>query len=73
MDLCIEPFSACLLTGQPSGHVAKTLTLDIEHKLFNQIFHACHVYRYHFIPLSLTFTSPGGHKVSAKQNLLAIV
>ena len=26
---------------------------------------------YHFIPLSLTLTLPGGHKVSAKQNLLA--
>ena len=25
----------------------------------------------HFIPLSLTLTLPGGHKVSAKQNLLA--
>ena len=26
---------------------------------------------YHFIPLSLTLTSPTCHKVSAKQNLLA--
>ena len=26
---------------------------------------------YHFIPFSLTLTLPGGHKVSAKQNLLA--
>ena len=26
---------------------------------------------YHFIPLSLTLTLPGGHKVSTKQNLLA--
>ena len=26
---------------------------------------------YHFIPLSLTLTLLGGHKVSAKQNLLA--
>ena len=26
---------------------------------------------YHFIPLSLTLTSPAGHKISAKQNLLA--
>ena len=26
---------------------------------------------YHFIPLSLALTLPGGHKVSAKQNVLA--
>ena len=26
---------------------------------------------YHFVPLSLTLTLPGGDKVSAKQNLLA--
>ena len=26
---------------------------------------------YHFIPLSLTLTLPGGHKVSTKQSLLA--
>ena len=26
---------------------------------------------YHVIPLSLTLTLPGGHKVSAKQNILA--
>ena len=25
---------------------------------------------YHFIPLSLTLSVPGGHKVNAKQNLL---
>ena len=28
---------------------------------------------YHFIPLSLTLSLPGNHKVSAKQNLLASV
>ena len=27
---------------------------------------------YHFVPLSLTLTLLGGHKVSAKQNLLAL-
>ena len=26
---------------------------------------------YHYIPLSLTLTLPGGHKVNAKQNLWA--
>ena len=29
------------------------------------------VHFYHFLPLSLTLTLPGGHKVSTKQNLLA--
>ena len=29
------------------------------------------IYFYHFIPLSLALTLPGGHKVSAKQNRLA--
>ena len=29
------------------------------------------IHFYHFIPLSLTLTVPGGHKVSAKQYLLA--
>ena len=28
---------------------------------------------YHFIRLSLTLTMPGGHKVSASQNLLAFI
>ena len=27
---------------------------------------------YHFIPCSLTLTLPGGHKVNAKQKLLAL-
>ena len=27
---------------------------------------------YHFIPLSVTLTLLGGHKVSAKENLLAL-
>ena len=31
----------------------------------------CTINFYHFIPLSLTLTLPGGHKVSTKQNLLA--
>ena len=29
------------------------------------------IYVCHFAPLSLTLTLPGGHKVSAKQNILA--
>ena len=29
------------------------------------------IYLYHFVPLSLSLTLPGGHKVSLKQNLLA--
>ena len=28
---------------------------------------------YHFISLSLTLTLPGGHKVSSKQNLYAVL
>ena len=56
--------------------MAKTLTLDITHKLFSHFFFVpatiigffdfCH-----FTPLLLTLTLPGGHKVNAKQNLLA--
>ena len=64
LDLCnIRPFV---------GHsfVAKTLTLDITRYHFNQIvsylpckYAPCDFY--HLIALSVTLTSPGGHKVSA--------
>ena len=68
---CVHPAS------QLASHLgmAKTFTLDITHKLFNQIF-SCLPYlqapltsniTYHFIDLDLA----RGHKVSAKQNLLA--
>ena len=69
MDLCNELCS--------SGQLACVRkTLDITHELFNQSFFIPAMLTgtinfYHFIPLSLTLTLPEGHKVSAKQNLLA--
>ena len=59
--------------GRPSSCMAKTLTLDIMRTLFIQfrfmpamLIGTIDVY--HFIPLSLTLTLPGGQKVNAKQN-----
>ena len=54
----------------------KTLTLDIMRKIFvNFLFIPTMLIGtidlYHFIPLLVTFTLTGGHKVSTKQNLLA--
>ena len=55
----------------------KTLTLDITHKLFYQFFSYLPylvigtIDFYHLNRLSVTLTLAGGHKVSAKQNLLA--
>ena len=62
MDLCNESCSSVL----PSC-VAKTLTLDITRKLFNQIFYTCHAdmhyYSYTtFIDIALTRGSQGQHK-----------
>ena len=57
----------------PAG-MAKNLTLDITHKLFNQFVSYLLIGTidfYHFILISLTLTLPLCHKVSAKQNLLA--
>ena len=67
---------------RPAGHptdrsscVAKTITLDIARKLFNQflcipVMLTDTIDFDHLILLSLTLTLAGGHKVSAKQNLL---
>ena len=75
MDLCKELCLSSQLVGQPSCAI-ETLTLDITCKLFNQVFFIpvmlidtinCN----HCVPLRLTFTLPGGHKVRVEQNLLA--
>ena len=74
MDPGNESCSACW----PAGHLAwqKLVTLDITRKLFNHFLmlpmSVGTIDFYHFIPLSLTLTSTGGRKVSAKQNLLAL-
>ena len=77
MNLCDESCSSGRSDGRPSC-VAINLTLGITHKQFNQfIFLPAMLIRtiafYHYVPLSLTLTLPGGHKVSAKQNVLASV
>ena len=56
--------------------VAKTLTLDMTCKLFNQFFFIPAMLIgtidfYHFMLLSLTLTLPGGHMICAQQDLLA--
>ena len=56
--------------------VAKALTLEIMHKLFNQILFVSvmligTIDFYHFILLSLILNMPGDYKINAKQNLLA--
>ena len=68
MDLRNE---SCLY-GRPSC-MAKFLLLDMTCKLLNQIFSYVPYVQVQapFIPLLLTLTLPGGHKVSSKQNLLA--
>ena len=58
------------------SYVAKTLTLDMTHKLITNFFHTHAMLTdtvdfYHFMHLSVTLTSAGGHKVGGKQNLLA--
>ena len=62
------------LVSQPSC-MAKTLTLDITRKLFHQFFsylpYLLAPVTYHYTPLFLTLTLPGGHKASAKQIILA--
>ena len=62
IDLCNE-YALVRPAGRPS--LATTLTVNIACKLLNQLF---------FIPatpISMTLTLPGGHKLSAKQNLSA--
>ena len=64
------------LAGRPALLHGKTL--DIECKLLSHILFIPAkligtIDFYIFIPLSLTLTLPGGHKISAKQNLLASV
>ena len=61
--------------GWPS-YAAKLLSLDITPKLCNQIFLIPTILIgtvdfYLSILLSLTLTSPAGHKIKAKQNSLA--
>ena len=77
---CICALSRVRLAGRSqavrTSCVAKPLTLDITHKLLNQFSFIPAmlidtIVFYHLIPLSLILTLPGGHKVSAKQNLLA--
>ena len=58
--------------------LAKTLTLDITCELLNVIFftpamHIGSIDFNHFVPLSLTLTFPGGHKVSGKQKHLVFI
>ena len=55
--------------------IAKTLALDIMHKLLNQIFFELAMLKgtigfYHVIPLYVMLTLALGHKVSTNQNLL---
>ena len=79
MDLCNELCLSSWPGSQPSC-VVQTLKLDIMCKLFNQFFFffffilptllISTIGFYHFVPLSLTLTLPGGHKVISKQNLL---
>ena len=72
MNLCHESCSSGLPAEQPAVclGVAETLALDITGKLFNQIVIPT-IDFYHLMPLSMTLTVPGSHKVSAEQNLLA--
>ena len=68
----VRPFGGA---GRPSC-VAKTLTLDITRKVFNHVFfHTCHAYKYYCrLSFNTTFADLDigwGHKVSAKQNLMA--
>ena len=54
--------------------MAKTLMFDITSKLFKQIFRTCLFIGmtdfYQFIPLALTLTMAGGHKVTVQQYLV---
>ena len=55
--------------------MAKKLTFIITLKLFSEILSTCHVYRHYWLlPFDTAFIDLdlGDHKVSAKQNLLAI-
>ena len=61
--------------ASPLSQAAKALIFEftcIQTYFSTKLFHTCHTYRHH-IPLSLTLTVPGGHKVSAKENLLILV
>ena len=68
MDLCDESCSS----GRPSC-ISKTLgyTQTVQPVLFIPAMLIGSIDFYHFIPLSLTLTLGGGHKISTKQNLLA--
>ena len=74
VDLCNELCSS----GHPAGSlscIVETLRLDIARKGVNQFFFIpamliSTIDSYHFVPLSLTLTLPGGHRVSVMQNLL---
>ena len=73
MGICNESCSSC----PPAGRLGwQKTTLYITHMLLNHFLKISvmligTIDFYHLIPLSLTLTLPGGHKVSAKQNLLA--
>ena len=74
MDLCKE----LCLTGQLVGHLAWQsfnvghYTPSVQPNLFIPAMLTGTIDFYHFIPLSLTLTLSWGHKVSAKQDLLAL-
>ena len=80
-ELCLSGWLASPLHGKKIniGHYTQTLqTKFFIPAMLSSTFdflHTCHAYRHHWlllvIPLSLTLTLPGGHKVSAKQNLRA--
>ena len=55
-------------TKQQQRNNNKTTPLDITRKLFSQVILICLAY---FTSLSQTLTLTGGHKVSAKENLMA--
>ena len=66
MDLCNESYSYV----RPSC-VAKTLTLNITCQVSAMLIGTTDFY--HFMPLSLTMTLPGVHKVSAKQKSICFI
>ena len=68
---CVHP-SGWPAVSDSRSCVAKTLTLKVTRKLFNQMLsYLPYFIGTIFILLSLTLTLPGSHKVSIKQNLLA--
>ena len=73
MDLCNEP---CLSVWPAILH-GKNLMLDTTHRLFDHVFIPAILIGAtvfcHFIPLLQIMTLPGGHMVSAKQNLFGFI